>query len=133
VTLPEGARWTGRVDWRYVELIISGIPVRGVELDERTRCAHYRSEIDIVAIKFNCCRTYYACLYCHELESSHQARIWPRAQFDAKAVLCGACGTELTIGEYLDCQAACPVCAASFNPRCALHYHWYFEVPLAAG
>jgi len=28
---------------------------------------------------------------------------------------------------YLNCQAACPICRAAFNPRCKLHYHLYFD------
>ena len=116
-----------------MELTIAGIPVHGVEVDARTGCAHYRSACDIIAVKFNCCRTYYACFYCHELEAGHHARVWPKARFDEKAVLCGACGAELTIREYVNGQAVCPSCGARFNPRCALHYHWYFEMPAAAG
>jgi uncharacterized CHY-type Zn-finger protein len=111
-----------------VELMISGIPVRGIELDGRTGCAHYRSELDIIAVKFHCCRIYYSCCYCHEADAGHSARIWPLVQFDEQAVLCGACETELTIRQYLHCQAVCPVCRARFNPRCALHYHLYFEM-----
>jgi uncharacterized CHY-type Zn-finger protein len=34
----------------------------------------------------------------------------------------------LTIRQYLNCQAVCPACWARFNPRCALHYHLYFEI-----
>jgi uncharacterized CHY-type Zn-finger protein len=113
-----------------MELTVSGIPVRGIEIDTRTGCAHYRSEVDIIAIKFNCCRTYYSCFHCHELEAGHPARTWSKAEFDEKAVLCGA---ELSILQYLNCQAACPACGAGFNPRCALHYHLYFEMPAPAG
>ncbi len=116
-----------------MELTISGIPVRGVEIDARTGCAHYHSELDIIAVKFNCCRTYYSCFYCHEVKAGHLARIWAQTQFDEKAVLCGACGTELTIRQYLNCQAICPVCRARFNPRCALHYHLYFGTSAAVG
>lgn len=116
-----------------MELTISGIPVRGIELDARTRCAHYRSELDIIAVKFNCCLKYYSCFHCHELTAGHPVRIWPQTEFDEKAVLCGACGAELTIREYLNCQAVCPACRARFNPRCELHYHLYFEMPAAAG
>jgi uncharacterized CHY-type Zn-finger protein len=111
-----------------VELDISGIPVRGIEIDAHTGCAHYRSELDIVALKFKCCLSYYACFHCHELDAGHPARIWLQAEFDEKAVLCGACGTELTIRQYLNCQAVCPACRARFNPRCALHHHLYFEI-----
>lgn len=114
-------------------LAISGIPVRGIEIDARTGCTHYRSELDIIAIKFDCCLTYYSCVHCHELEAGHPARIWPQAEFDEKAVLWGGCGTELTIGQYLNCQAVCTVCRTRFNPRCALHHHFYFETFGAAG
>ena len=107
--------------------------MRGIDIDARTGCAHYRSEFDIIAVKFNCCRIYYSCFYCHELEAGHPAQIWSQTQFDEKAVLCGACGTELTIHQYLNCQAVCPACRARFNPRCALHYHLYFEMPAPAG
>ncbi len=116
-----------------MELTISGIAVRGVEIDVHTGCAHYRSELDIIAVKLNCCLTYYSCFYCHELEAGHPARIWSKAEFDEKAVLCGACGTELSIHQYLNCRAACPACGARFNPRCEMHYHLYFEMPAAVG
>jgi uncharacterized CHY-type Zn-finger protein len=119
--------------WSNVELTISGIPVRGIEIDARTGCAHYRSELDIIAVKFNCCGTYYSCFSCHEMDAGHPARVWPLAQFDEKAVLCGACRTELTILQYLNCQAVCPACRAGFNPHCALHYHLYFETLAADG
>ena len=106
---------------------ISGITVHGIEVDSATRCAHYRSALDIVAIKFECCRTYYSCFYCHEAEADHAPRLWERAQFDEQAILCGACASELTIRQYLECGAVCPNCGASFNPRCGLHYQLYFE------
>jgi hypothetical protein len=35
----------------------------------------------------------------------------------------------LTIRQYLNRQAVCPVCRARFNPGCALHHHLYFEQP----
>src|SRR6266851_8018497 len=110
-----------------LEIRISGIPVRGVEIDSRTGCFHYRSAIDIVAIKFKCCQTYYSCFYCHQEETSHRAQTWSRSEFEKKAILCGACGTELTICQYLECRAICPMCGAAFNPRCELHYPLYFE------
>jgi uncharacterized CHY-type Zn-finger protein len=42
-------------------------------------------------------------------------------------VLCGGCGAELAIHQYLDCQVVCPICGSGFNPRCASHHHLYFE------
>jgi uncharacterized CHY-type Zn-finger protein len=101
--------------------------VHGIGVDSRTGCAHYRSALDIVAIKFACCQTYYSCFYCHEAEAGHRVRIWGRAQLKEKAVLCGACGAELAICQYLHCGAVCPNCGSSFNPRCASHYPLYFE------
>lgn len=106
---------------------VSKIPVHGIDVDARTGCAHYRGALDIVAIKFNCCRTYYSCIYCHQARADHEARVWSRAQFGEKAILCGACGSELAIRRYLECGAVCPICRAPFNPRCDSHYHFYFE------
>ncbi|MGH8012008.1 MAG: CHY zinc finger protein [Candidatus Binataceae bacterium] len=111
-----------------MEISIAGIPVRGIGLDAHTRCEHYRGVTDIVAIKFKCCVTYYSCYYCHQAQSGHGVQIWPRSEFEEKAILCGACGTELTIRQYLECGAICPGCAAGFNPRCELHYSLYFEM-----
>ena len=101
--------------------------VHGVDLDAQTRCAHWRSPLDIVAIKMKCCGEYYACKDCHDALADHAAKVWPSSEFDQKAVLCGACGTELTVREYLACGNTCPVCGAGFNPGCRHHHHFYFE------
>jgi uncharacterized CHY-type Zn-finger protein len=98
-----------------------------VEVDGETRCAHYRSAVDIVAIKMKCCEVYYACKDCHEALAGHAIEVWPRGEFDVKAVLCGACGTELTIRNYLGCETWCPACGAEFNPGCEKHWGFYFE------
>jgi uncharacterized CHY-type Zn-finger protein len=105
---------------------IHGMQVHGVTLDGHTRCAHWHSPLDIVAIKMRCCQTYYACSACHQAEADHPVEVWPRSEFDAKALLCGACGEELTIAQYLQCGAVCPTCQASFNPGCQRHHHLYF-------
>jgi uncharacterized CHY-type Zn-finger protein len=101
--------------------------VRGVDVDAETRCVHWRSAVDIVAIKMACCGVYWACKDCHEELAGHAIAIWPRGGWDARAVLCGACGREMTIREYLGCEARCPACGAGFNPGCSRHYHFYFE------
>jgi uncharacterized CHY-type Zn-finger protein len=101
--------------------------IRGVGLDAQTRCAHWRSPLDIVAIKMKCCGVYYACKDCHAALAGHAIEIWPRIEWDRKAVLCGACGTELSIRQYLDSADKCPTCGAGFNPGCKLHGHFYFE------
>jgi uncharacterized CHY-type Zn-finger protein len=102
-------------------------PVLGIDLDAQTRCAHYHSERDIVAIKMRCCGDYYACKDCHQALAPHAIEAWPRAEWDHKAVLCGSCGSELTIAEYLECASKCPRCGANFNPGCRRHHHFYFE------
>lgn len=101
--------------------------VKGVEVDERTGCAHYRSSRDVIAIKMACCGEYYACKDCHEAVAGHAIAVWPRTAWDERAVLCGACTTELSIREYMECGNECPYCKAAFNPGCRSHYHFYFE------
>jgi uncharacterized CHY-type Zn-finger protein len=101
--------------------------VEGVRIDAATRCAHYNSSLDIVAIKMKCCGTFYACKDCHDALADHAIEAWPRSEWDRRAVLCGACGTELTIRQYLSCEGQCPACMAPFNPGCRTHYRCYFE------
>jgi uncharacterized CHY-type Zn-finger protein len=105
--------------------------VHGVGLDGQTRCAHYRTPVDIIAIKMRCCGHYYACKDCHDALARHAVEVWPREAWDAKAVLCGACGVELTVRQYLECGNRCPGCGAGFNPGCRKHYHFYFETMAA--
>jgi uncharacterized CHY-type Zn-finger protein len=100
--------------------------VKGLQVDEETRCAHYHAEIDRIAIKFYCCGSYFSCFECHEATGCGNPKVWPKQMFDQHAILCGACGYELTINEYLACDSTCPNCHASFNPGCNLHKHLYF-------
>jgi len=102
--------------------------VHGVAVDGQTRCAHWRSEVDIVAIQMRCCGLYYACRQCHDEIAGHAAQVWPVADWDQAAVLCGACGGEMSVKDYLACASRCPACGAPFNPGCAGHHHLYFEV-----
>ena len=101
--------------------------VRGVELDDETRCAHYHSHLDIIAIKMRCCGVYYACKDCHEALAGHAIEVWPRAEWGEAAVLCGACGHEMSIERYMASGYECPACGAAFNPGCRKHYQFYFE------
>ena len=103
-----------------------GPQVRGRDLDPQTRCAHWDSLLDVIAIKMRCCRTYYACRECHDELAGHQAAVWPVAEWDEAAILCGVCKTELSVHTYLDCDNRCPACGADFNPGCAKHKHLYF-------
>ena len=112
--------------------------VRGLEVDPQGRCAHYRSPLDIVAIRFRCCGRWYACHACHEALEAHKPEPWPRSEFGERAVLCGACGARLRVAEYLEASAAggssrCPRCGAGFNAGCARHHPLYFEVSRSEG
>ena len=102
-------------------------PVHGLDLDPQTRCAHWRSALDIIAIRMRCCGTYYACRECHDALADHPANVWSVSEFDTPAVLCGACGTQLSVQAYLRCGSTCPACDAPFNPACHTHRHLYFE------
>jgi uncharacterized CHY-type Zn-finger protein len=106
--------------------------VRGVNLDSQTRCEHYRGPTDIIAIKMKCCGLYYACKDCHETLADHPIAVWPESEWNQQAVLCGACGTMLTIFQYMQGNSHCPACRSQFNPKCHNHYHFYFQVPEVA-
>lgn len=101
--------------------------IRGNTVDEHTRCVHYHSPLDIIAIKFKCCNEYYPCYECHKETADHRSEAWQKNEFDTKAVLCGICNHEMTIHEYLTCNDRCPKCLSAFNPNCNKHYHLYFE------
>ena len=103
------------------------IIVKGRLTDDETRCVHYGSAMDIIAIKFKCCNTYYSCYYCHEKDADHSATVWNKDEFETPAVLCGKCNQELKITEYKNCNYKCPHCYAAFNPKCSNHDHLYFE------
>jgi uncharacterized CHY-type Zn-finger protein len=106
---------------------IHGEDVYGLEVDRQTRCAHYHSDLDIIAVKFNCCNKWFPCYECHAACSDHLPTVRPARNFNELAVLCGVCGHQLSVREYLECDSKCPACEARFNPDCARHYHLYFE------
>jgi uncharacterized CHY-type Zn-finger protein len=110
----------------------SSLPVRGINLDPQTRCEHYHGPTDIVAIKMKCCGVYYACKDCHAALAEHPMDVWPESDWDQKAILCGACKTQLSIRQYKMSDFSCPVCRERFNPRCKNHDHFYFEVRQSA-
>lgn len=107
--------------------LIHGEEVRGVDIDAETRCAHWHSPLDIIAIKFKCCGRWHPCFDCHREIAGHEAIVWPASEFDRRAILCGACGHQLTVLEYLEGRSACTRCSAPFNPGCAKHFDLYFE------
>jgi uncharacterized CHY-type Zn-finger protein len=102
--------------------------VHGSSVNERGQCAHYHSERDVVAIRFKCCDTFYACFQCHQEMADHVPMVWNKDERETHAIFCGNCHNTLSIAQYLDCGNSCPLCAAAFNPGCVNHYHLYFEV-----
>lgn len=101
--------------------------VRGVEVGSETRCAHYDTDRDVVALKFGCCGAYYPCFRCHEAVADHDAERLP-VDGSESAVLCGVCGAELTAREFVEGEHRCPDCGVAFNPGCADHYDRYFHL-----
>ena len=120
------------------------VHVHGAVVDAETRCIHWSSPRDIVALQFFCCRRFYPCYQCHQLDvqqqsgpphSSDAAQTWPRESGGELAVLCGACRRLLSIDEYVQLYEegrsdppCCPGCAAPFNPGCRKHLHLYFDI-----
>ncbi|MEO6721593.1 MAG: CHY zinc finger protein [Ferruginibacter sp.] len=100
--------------------------VKGKVVDENTRCTHYHSPLDIIAIKFKCCNEYYPCYYCHLETVNHESKQWSPVEYNTKAILCGACSGEMTISQYMFSNYQCPFCATPFNPNCSRHDHFYF-------
>jgi uncharacterized CHY-type Zn-finger protein len=118
------------------------VPLRGIAVDPETRCAHWDSDIDVVALRFGCCGTFSPCHACHVETADHDPEPWPRDRFDEPAVLCGVCGATLSARAYLagDSEGrspsgsrakpdddSCPACGAAFNPGCRRHRDRYFE------
>lgn len=100
--------------------------VRGLAVDALTRCAHYDSERDVIAIRFACCDSYFPCHACHDAVTEHASEVIPREAFDDPGVLCGNCASKLTVREYAACENSCPDCGAEFNPGCKSHWDRYF-------
>ena len=98
--------------------------VLGPVVDTETRCIHYSTPLDVIAIRFRCCGEFYPCHLCHEESVDHTAERWEDADQEC-AVLCGVCGHVLTIGQYAGAER-CPSCDAAFNPGCKLHWGLYF-------
>ncbi|RRQ29248.1 hypothetical protein DK926_05035 [Rhodococcus sp. Eu-32] len=102
------------------------VTVHGPTVDDQTRCIHYATALDIVAMEFHCCGKFYPCYLCHDGTEDHARTVWPADTFDSPAVLCGACRTRISIESYLN-VTECPHCSSAFNPGCRLHSHLYFD------
>jgi uncharacterized CHY-type Zn-finger protein len=105
------------------------VKVYGAVIDKKTRCRHYHSERDIIAIKFACCGRYYPCYQCHMEMTDHPVVRWPVSSYQERAILCGHCQAEWSIEEYLTSGSQCPGCHHPFNSGCQKHWPLYFELP----
>ncbi|CCF57388.1 hypothetical protein KAFR_0C03970 [Kazachstania africana CBS 2517] len=97
----------------------------GKPIDNETRCVHWNSENDIIAIKFKCCNKFYPCFQCHEETTDHELEKFNREDDSVKTILCGHCHNEMTFNEYK--LLHCKFCQSQFNPYCKLHYDHYFH------
>ncbi|SUJ60260.1 zinc finger protein [Staphylococcus aureus] len=61
--------------------------VYGSLIDTETRCLHYFTEEDIIAIKFKCCNKYYPCYKCHNEFEKHAIKRWSEPSFNEKSNL----------------------------------------------
>ena len=98
----------------------------GQTVDEQTRCVHYHSEKDVVALKMYCCNKWYPCYQCHNENESHRLQPWPQEERMTHAIFCGVCRQTMSIETYQQ-VSSCPYCQTAFNPNCSLHESIYFE------
>lgn len=102
--------------------------MKGLEVDSKSRCKHWHSEVDIVSLRFPKDEVFYPCYECYEAIHQKLPPKWKKENFDeALAILCGNCGTAMHVSTYLNAANTCPTCQHPFNPGCAKHYPYYFE------
>ena len=105
------------------------VKVLGKVIDNETRCVHWHTELDIMAIKFKCCNEFYPCYSCHQETTSHpiiKYDLSKQIDCDTQVILCGKCYTTMTFDDYVH-GIQCINCDSQFNPGCKLHYDLYFE------
>ncbi|WP_197088464.1 CHY zinc finger protein [Corynebacterium occultum] len=98
--------------------------VRGRGLDEQGRCAHYQSELDVIANRCATCGQWWACFQCHREQADHP---FGRMPLDVPAARCGSCGWEMDYDEYSRIEK-CGGCGHPFNPGCSAHAPLYFKL-----
>ncbi|EPY54030.1 hypothetical protein SPOG_02747 [Schizosaccharomyces cryophilus OY26] len=98
--------------------------IYGLLVDDWSRCQHYHSELDIVALRCFACKRFYACFTCHNILESHRFEPWKETP-NLFPVLCGACKHNLTRDQYQQ-TSNCPNCERPFNPNCRKHKSYYF-------
>ncbi|SMN22341.1 similar to Saccharomyces cerevisiae YKL084W HOT13 Zinc-binding mitochondrial intermembrane space (IMS) protein involved in a disulfide relay system for IMS import of cysteine-containing proteins [Maudiozyma saulgeensis] len=105
------------------------VKVVGKLVDDQTRCVHWNSPLDVMAIKFKCCQTFYSCYECHQEMTNHDPIVYDlniKKEAITPTILCGKCQNEMTFEEYSK-GIKCTNCLTNFNPGCKLHYDIYFK------
>ncbi|KAI5959805.1 HOT13 [Candida pseudojiufengensis] len=103
------------------------ITIKGQLVDNQTRCIHYHTPVDLIAIKFKCCpKLYYPCFKCHEELNNHSIEKYDIKDKTEEVIICGNCFNTMTIENYINCNSKCPYCKSIFNSKCSLHYDLYF-------
>ncbi|WP_438835700.1 CHY zinc finger protein [Streptococcus pluranimalium] len=59
---------------------------KGIVIDDNSRCQHYHSSQNIVALKYADCHSYYACYKCHGAMESHSFKA--TSADEVKPVIC---------------------------------------------
>ncbi|MEX5942171.1 CHY zinc finger protein [Mammaliicoccus sciuri] len=103
------------------------VKIHGLTVDNESRCEHYHTPLDIIAIKFKCCDKFYPCYKCHNECEKHDIKRWDQSEFDEHAILCGVCKETISINDYM-LKEVCPNCDARFNHRYKYHHHLYFKI-----
>lgn len=121
---------------KYAYYNIMRAQIEGQLIDDQSRCVHWHSELDVIAIRFKCCDKYYACYSCHNSLEDHTIEKFSLTK-DAlePLILCGICKQKMSFDEYQGAFSGwdscndlrCPFCTAKFNPGCKFHYDIYFD------
>lgn len=102
--------------------------IKGKLVDNESRCVHWHSTLDVIALRFKCCDQFYACYSCHDECETHEVEkysVCTDSNASVPLIICGVCKLQMTFPQYQALQ--CPRCSAHFNPGCKLHYHLYFD------
>src|SRR5699024_8847876 len=103
------------------------VKIHVLTVDDESRCTHYHTPLDIIAIKFKCCNKFYSCYKCHNENENHEIIRWEKDEFDEQAIICGVCNQTRSTNDYM-LSEVCQHCSAIFNHRCKYHHHIYFKI-----
>ena len=72
----------------------------GVEIEthRESRCKHYHSKLDVLALESSCCNKFYSCVKCHDEMENHAMIPWDSdTSLNRHALLCGVCEKTFSI------------------------------------